>query len=387
MITLYRPTHTDPDPFVGQLQVFRQSDFYCKSKQSQQLPESHPFDERLIEAYEFLFQLFSLQFGTKAKPSIASTFRIVGDPNYKTGSGKLSYHSQARAADGNWKDSVVEDYIVSVIAYDIETKGKIYQQLQQIGINGFGTYYREAEGTFLHLDTRDTFVHFRKIRRYKLSDAKRWHREFMTLVYADSILNARINNGVFIADSPRDYSAIEKGKTVLWLTQQNCSICQTAAPLFYTLQENNFDQTINWQGIDLSKGTPSDEAAKTRYQIQSLPTLLFLQDGVEMGRIEKGFAIEKMQASLNQLLQVDPKSWRFKSQSFAQNIKTPIDKNIQKGKGLAQEGAKEIIDLTATSGEDPRRLHYQIIRWVVLLLFLFGLGFLLYHFLIKIPKN
>lgn len=187
MITLHKQArfhpNSDKDLWVGNLNIFRESDFYCKSRQTNKLPETHEFDERVIEAYEFLFQVFSLKFGEQAKPNFSSTLRLEGDPNFRTSAGWLSYHSKARAADGNWNQHSqdIEDFIVCAVGYDIEKEGFIFQKLRSIGIGGFGTYYREAEGTFIHLDTRESFIHFRKIKRYKLWKAGKWHREIEKL--------------------------------------------------------------------------------------------------------------------------------------------------------------------------------------------------------------
>ncbi len=201
MITLHKEAKLYPnssrDPFVGSLSLFRESDFYCKSRQTSKLPETHEFDERVIAAYEFLYEIFRPIWGAKAKPRFSSTLRLLGDSNYRTSTGNLSYHSRSRAADGNWNQygQDVEDYIVCVVGYDLSIKGGIYRRLREIGIGSIGTYYREPEGTFIHMDTREGWLHFRKVKSHKMRQAKKWHAEWKERIRFDFAASAALGIG------------------------------------------------------------------------------------------------------------------------------------------------------------------------------------------------
>ena len=205
MITLHKEAKLYPnssrDPFVGSLSLFRESDFYCKSRQTSKLPETHEFDERVIAAYEFLYEIFRPIWGAKAKPRFSSTLRLPGDSNYRTSTGNLSYHSRARAADGNWNQygQDVEDYIVCVVGYDLSIKGDIYRRLREIGIGSIGTYYREPEGTFIHMDTREGWLHFRKVKSHKMRQAKKWHEEWKERIRFDFAASAALGIGGIVA--------------------------------------------------------------------------------------------------------------------------------------------------------------------------------------------
>jgi thiol-disulfide isomerase/thioredoxin len=355
------------DPYVGNMGIFRMSDFYSKSKQVNKLPETHEFDERLIDAYEFLYQLFSLQFQDQARPYFSSTLRIEGDAGYRTSSGSLSYHSRGRAADANWNQhsQEVEDFIVCVIGYDVEIKGTIYQTLRSMGINGFGTYYREPEGTFLHLDTRDYFQHFRKIKRGKIEQAKRWHQEFMQLAYRDNLHNATLNNGVHIPNEERNLDAMALGKSILWFKADWCAPCQAMKEAFAAFQDKNSDKDINWQIIDVTNNTPSDQEIKDRFGVISLPSLLFLQEGTELSRIEGGTSSANMQEHLDQLMETDPTSLSFITTEAISSTNKKIEETstplINTTKDLVQESANIFMQ----EGEDPFEPDYKTWQWTV----------------------
>lgn len=185
----------DRNAFVSS--SFTQADFYTKSKQSNK-PASHEFDTKIIDAYEFLYQVLRLKYGDQAKPRFTSTLRIPGDSNYYRNRSKkiLSEHSLAKAADANWNQhsQAIEDEIILILGYDIENNGPIWSELKKIGIGSIGTYYRAKNTgyTFIHMGSTNALGYYEKIPRRKLNLAESLHSELMELIKEDYALSNRL---------------------------------------------------------------------------------------------------------------------------------------------------------------------------------------------------
>jgi thioredoxin 1 len=72
---------------------------------------------------------------------------------------------------------------------------------------------------------------------------------------------------------------MEKSKTIIKFSAYWCGPCKKIAPLFHKLSEEYKD--IEFKDIDIEK----DDELANKYNIQALPTFLFLENGHEHDRL------------------------------------------------------------------------------------------------------
>lgn len=115
-------------------------------KDSDNHPDGHEIDDRLISCFEFL----RTHYGFALYPG--STVRVPGDPSYNSNS-QHAIEKGGKAADFNWSvyNSVaIERDILIRLNYDIDNKGPVFRELIRRGARGFGLY-----DDFIHIDVRD----------------------------------------------------------------------------------------------------------------------------------------------------------------------------------------------------------------------------------------
>ena len=90
----------------------------------------------------------------------------------------------------------------------------------------------------------------------------------------------------------------EKGLTVLQFSAEWCGPCKMLTPIMLKLSEENAgkDITIGKVNVDSS----SDLGKK--YSVRSIPTLLFLKDGVEIERTTGFLTKDVLQTKIDSLL-------------------------------------------------------------------------------------
>ena len=116
---------------------FKEFEFYSKCMDS---PDKHYLDYNLPNAVLYLRD----KYNTPIK--ITSTYRTT-NCNILAGGSSKSYHLEGKAIDFQFTQNNKE--ILKQIYSDFASRGEVYQNLKQLGINGFGFY-----NTFIHLDTR-----------------------------------------------------------------------------------------------------------------------------------------------------------------------------------------------------------------------------------------
>ena len=73
----------------------------------------------------------------------------------------------------------------------------------------------------------------------------------------------------------------EKKIAVLQFSAEWCSPCKVLTPIMVELSMDNLEKDVKFGKIDIESS--SDLGVK--YQIRSIPTIIFLSDGVELGRV------------------------------------------------------------------------------------------------------
>ena len=116
---------------------FKEFEFFSKCSDS---PDSHNLDYRLPNVVQYLRDKYNTPI------RITSTFRTPNCNLLANGSSK-SYHLEGKAIDFQFTKNNKE--ILKQIYSDFASRGEVYQNLKELGINGFGFY-----NTFIHLDTR-----------------------------------------------------------------------------------------------------------------------------------------------------------------------------------------------------------------------------------------
>ena len=116
---------------------FKEFEFYSKCMDS---PQKHFLDYNLPNAVQFLRDKYETPI------RITSTNRTP-NCNILSGRSSRSYHLEGKAIDFQFTQNNKE--ILKQIYSDFASRGEVYQNLKQLGINGFGFY-----NTFIHLDTR-----------------------------------------------------------------------------------------------------------------------------------------------------------------------------------------------------------------------------------------
>ena len=138
---------------------FKTSEFFSKSPDA---PNEHYLDDALIGAAELIRRYFGVPV------RVNSSFRTKAH-NKAIGGKSNSMHLSGKALDLSFPGN--HDKLLKY-HQEILTKGDLYKQLRQAGINGFGLY-----DNFLHIDTRPSGKHQDSYGTYSFWDNRTWTKK------------------------------------------------------------------------------------------------------------------------------------------------------------------------------------------------------------------
>ena len=125
-------------------QDFAIREFYSKSSNA---PACHTLSDKLIQAVQYIRTYYNIPI------CITSTYRTKR-ANDLLGSNENSQHRTPEGAvDFQACDSEQRDYLIGQLYVQFKEKGEVYQELRDIGINGFGFY-----DSFTHIDVRANYT-------------------------------------------------------------------------------------------------------------------------------------------------------------------------------------------------------------------------------------
>lgn len=345
---------------VGELGIFTQADFFSKNKNA---PLKYKYDERIILAYELLFQILRPKFGEKkAKPFFraGTTMRFPSDSNYYVDNDlirkKRSMHSYGKAGDGNWRDSEVEKYIIRVLGYSLHTQSPLAKKLRDIGINGFGTYFITGNGTFIHLDTGDKFNHYRKLPKGELEQARIDHDDLMSYPEVQMLLDVVITPNpslpIPVTSSMYDYADYNVGNTVLFFSASWCGVCenikQARTPIQASLIPN-----IKERNIDVSEQNAADLEISARYDVTVLPSFIFLKDGKIINRMDGLSTDEQIRKAI------------IEHNDYAPGVVSNVKETAKSTITTVTDNAKKVNDLFKPTQEDGLSTIGEILKWTI----------------------
>lgn len=124
---------------------FTANEFYSKSADA---PASHSFPSELVEAAQLLRDVYGVPFRiTSTVRTPAHELLICKQQGLSLKLVETSQHVKRRAMDIQPAANAAQ--IMAEIQAALINRGKLFDQLRALGVNGFGVY-----DTFIHLDTR-----------------------------------------------------------------------------------------------------------------------------------------------------------------------------------------------------------------------------------------